>query len=107
MENMEKNEEATPKMITVEQANEQVQKVIDKANEQIGQMASQIEMLNSMLKDKTVEQMFKVLEYSQFFTTDFVTNCSEVLEKFLTRVAINPPVEDQPTEKNKEEIKEE
>ena len=107
MENKEKNEEKTPQMISVDQANEQLQKVINKANEQISQMAKQIEMLDSMLKDKTVEQLFKVLEYSQFFTSDFVTNCSEVLEKFLTRIAINPPVEEQTAEETKEETKKE
>lgn len=107
MEEKKKKEEVTPKMITVDQANEQLQKVIDKANEQLSQMAKQLEILDGMLKDKTVEQIFKVLEYSQFFTSDFVTNCSEVLEKYLTRVAINPPAEELSTEDSKEKNKEE
>ena len=80
-----------PKMISVEQANAQMQNVLQQANTKLQQMSMQVQQLDALLRDRTVEHLFKVVENSQYFTGEFVGKCTEALEKYLTQVALNTP----------------
>lgn len=81
------------KMISVEEANEQMKALMTQANQRMQQLAIQVQNLDSMLRDKTIENLFKVLEYSHNFSSDFVTECVNVLEKYLAKIAFETPEE--------------
>lgn len=80
-----------PKMISVEQANSQMQNVIQQANTRMQQLVAQNQQLDAMLRDRTVDNLFKVIEYSQHFNSEFVVKCVTALESFITQVALTEP----------------
>lgn len=87
------------KMIPVSQANQQVQTIIKQATSKIQELSTQMQQLELMLRDKTTDHLFKVLEYSQHFDDEFVSQCTEVIKDYLVHVAF-------PKEDNQEEVKE-
>lgn len=87
---------SAPKMISVDEANAQMKTLMGQANQRIQQLAIQLQNYESMLKDKTIENLFKVLEYSHNFKEEFVEKCAGVIEQYLTKVAIETPAEQQP-----------
>ena len=82
---------AEPKMISVEQANAQMQNVLQQANTRMQQLMAQNQQLDAMLRDRTVDHLFKVIEYSEQFSTEFVVKCVTALESFITQVALTEP----------------
>ena len=95
MANKEKNQKvpanAAPKMIPVEQANAQMQGVVKQANQKIQQLAVQLNNVEGMLRDKTMEHLFKVVEYEHKFDPKFVDKCTQVIEQYLTKMALQEP----------------
>lgn len=79
------------KMISVEQANAQMQNVLQQANARMQQLMAQNQQLDAMLRDRTVDHLFKVIEYSEQFNTEFVVKCVTALESFITQVALTEP----------------
>ena len=92
-----------PKMISVDEANTQMKALMTQANQKMQQLAIQVQNLDSMLRDKTIENLFKVLEYAHHFTGEFVDNCAKVITDYLTKVAIETPSEEQSTKQNASE----
>jgi hypothetical protein len=88
------------KMISVEQANAQMQNVLQQYNAKMQQMNIQMQQMDAMLRDRTVDHLFKVVEYSEQFSAEFVVKCVTALESFLTQVALTEPEK----EVDKEEI---
>lgn len=91
---------AEPKMISVEQANAQMQNVLQQANTRMQQLMAQNQQLDAMLRDRTVDHLFKVVEYSEQFSAEFVVKCVTALESFITQVALTEPEK----EADKEEV---
>jgi hypothetical protein len=79
------------KMISVEQANAQMQNVLQQANSKMQQLAAHSQQLEAMLRDRTVEFLFKVVEHDTQFTSEFVVKCVEAIESYLTQVALTEP----------------
>ena len=90
---------AETKMISVEQANAQMQNVLQQANTRMQQLMAQNQQLDALLRDRTVDHLFKVVKYAEQFSTEFVVKCVTALESFITQVAL--------TEPEKETVKEE
>jgi hypothetical protein len=86
--NAKKNE---VKMISVEEANTQMQSVFQQAQARIQQLTTSVQQLDAMLRDKTIDNLFKVLEYKASFEEDFVVKCTNVIQKYLTQVALTEP----------------
>lgn len=82
---------AETKMISVEQANAQMQNVLQQANTRMQQLMAQNQQLDAMLRDRTVDHLFKVVEYSEQFNPEFVVKCVTALESFITQVALTEP----------------
>lgn len=82
---------AETKMISVEQANAQMQNVLQQANTRMQQLVAQNQQLDAMLRDRTVDHLFKVVEYAEQFSAEFVVKCITALEGFLTQVALTEP----------------
>lgn len=91
---------AEPKMISVEQANAQMQNVLQQANSRMQQLVAQNQQLEAMLRDRTVDHLFKVVEYAEQFNPEFVVGCITALESFITQVALTKPEK----EVDKEEV---
>ena len=87
------------KMISVEQANAQMQNFMQQANTKIQQITAHAQQLDAMLRDKTVEHLFKVVEYAEHFNTEFVVKCISALESYITSIALT-----EPEKESKEEI---
>ena len=51
------------KMISVEQANAQMQNVLQQANTKMQQLVSQAQQLDAMLRDKTLDHLFNVIKF--------------------------------------------
>ena len=79
------------KMVSVEQANAQMQNVLQQYNARMQQMTSQIQQLDAMLRDKTLEHLFNVVKYSNMFNNDFVLKCTDTIEHYLSQVAFSEP----------------
>lgn len=97
-----KEEKNSPKMISVEEAQAQLQAVVKQAQGRMQQMGMQINNLESMLRDKTIDNLFKVLEYSHNFNTEFVEKCASVIESYLTKMALEEPKAPEAEEKKEE-----
>ena len=82
---------AETKMISVEQANAQMQNVLQQANTKMQHLIAQNQQLDAMLRDRTVDHLFKVVEYAEQFNTEFVVKCVTALESFITQVALTEP----------------
>ena len=82
---------AEPKMISVEQANAQMQNFMQQANTKIQQITAHAQQLDAMLRDKTVEHLFKVVEYAEHFNTEFVVKCISALESYITSIVLTEP----------------
>jgi len=82
---------AETKMISVEQANAQMQNVLQQANTRMQQLMAQNQQLDAMLRDRTVDHLFKVVEYAEQFNSEFVVKCITALESFITQVALTEP----------------
>ena len=91
---------AETKMISVEQANAQMQNVLQQANTRMQQLVAQNQQLDAMLRDRTVDHLFKVVEYAEQFNSEFVVKCVAALESFITQVALTDPEK----EVDKEEV---
>lgn len=101
MEEIKKNDAATiaaenqTQMISVEQASNQMQELAKQANAKLQQLGIHAQQLESMLRDKTVDYLFKVIKYSHHFESEFVIKCIAVIENYLTQTALTEPkVED-------------
>lgn len=84
----------SPKMISVEQASAQVQQVVKQANAKITQLATQVQQLETLLRDHTIDNMFKVIEYSHHFEPEFVDKCVNALTDYLTQMALTESKEE-------------
>lgn len=82
---------AETKMISVEQANAQMQNVLQQANTKMQHLIAQNQQLDAMLRDRTVDHLFKVVEYAKQFNSEFVVKCVTALESFITQVALTEP----------------
>lgn len=96
----------SPKMVSVDEANAQMQKIVDQANGKIQQLVAQLDTFESLLRDKTMEQLFKVLEYGHLFNSEFVDDCTNMIKKYLTKTALEEPKEEEEVPAA-EEVKEE
>lgn len=85
------------KMISVEQANVQMQNVLQQANTKMQQLLSQAQQLDAMLRDKTLDHLFNVIKHFHMFKEDFVAKCSDAIEKYLTQVALTEPEKEEVT----------
>ena len=83
------------KMISVEQANAQMQNVLQQYNNKFQQLAAQMQQLDAMLKDKTLDHLFNVIKHFHMFKEDFVAKCSDAIEKYLTQVALTEQEQDE------------
>lgn len=97
MKKSEPVKENAPKMVPVEKANEQVQAVVRQANAKIQQMAEKIASLEEMMRDKTVDYLFKIIENATFFKPSFVDKCTAMLELYITKTALEDPTAQEPT----------
>lgn len=79
------------KMISVEQANAQMQNVLQQYSARMQQMNSQVQQLDAMLRDRTLDHLFNVVKYSSMFNSDFVLKCTDTIEHYLTQVAFTEP----------------
>jgi hypothetical protein len=96
MEETKKTEEIKEvQMISVEQANAQMQHVLTQANTKIQQLATHTQHLEEMLRDRTLEYLFKVFKYSHMFNNDFIIKCTDAVEKYLTQVALTEPTQEE------------
>lgn len=100
-----KNLQETPnveEMISVAEANKQIQNVITEANNKLRQLAVQVQQLDAMVKDKVIEQMIEVIKHAHMFNQEFVDKCVETVEKYLSSV-ITPTETETPVEEEKAE----
>lgn len=88
MEEVKEMKERAEEMISVEQANAQIQNIVKQANERISQLAAQLQNVESLLRDKVVEHLFHVIKYSHYFETEFVDNCASAITKYLVQTAL-------------------
>lgn len=79
------------KMISVEQANAQMQNVLQQYNAKMQQMNIQMQQMDAMLRDRTLEHLFNVVKYSSMFNSDFVLKCTDTIEQYLAQVAFTEP----------------
>ena len=93
---------AAPKMISVEQANAQMQGVIKQANQKIQQIAMQLQNVEGMLRDKTIDHLFKVVEYAHQFEPAFVEKCAGAITEYLTKMALEQPAQPENAPENPE-----
>ncbi len=80
-------------MISAEEADNKVQSIIKQAAAQINQFRDQAQQLESLLRDKTTDHLFQVLQYSDHFDAVFVERCAKALEMYLTSIALSTPEE--------------
>lgn len=83
----EENKEITPLMN--EQYLQGLQAAVQQANVRLQQLMEQNRQLEQFLRDKTVDQMFKVLEYMSYFDSDFVTKCADTITTYISNVAFS------------------
>lgn len=83
------------KMVSVEQANAQMQSVVQQYNNKLQQIATQAQQLDAMLRDKTLDHLFNVIKHFHMFKEDFVSKCSDAIEKYLTQVALTEPEQEE------------
>lgn len=93
---MEENKKNEVKMISVEQANSQIQKIMEQAQQQMQKLAGQCKQLEDMLRDRTIDHMFKVLKYSGMFDLEFVDKCATTISEYITHVALEDPTKQEP-----------
>lgn len=79
------------KMISVEEANAQMQNVLNQANARIQQITAQVHQLDAMLRDRTVDQLFQVIKYAHYFEDEFVQKSISAIQNFLTQIALTEP----------------
>ena len=89
MEEVKENVAEKPKMISAEEADNRVQSIIKQAAAQINQLRDQAQQLESILRDKTTDHLFQVLQYSNHFDAVFVEKCAKALEMYLTSIALS------------------
>lgn len=105
MEEIKKNEgsavaeEKEVKMIPVEEVNKQMQELAKQANVKLQQLGAHAQQVEAMLRDRTIDYLFKVVKYSQHFNAEFVYKCVSVIENYLTQAALTEP---KPEEENTE-----
>jgi len=92
-----------PKMISVVEADAQMQKVYQQARAQIQQVAARCNELEAMLRDKTVENLFSVLKYSVHFDEHFVAKTASTIEEYITKIAFAQEEPAQESEKKEAE----
>jgi len=90
---VEKKQEA-PKAIEVEK----VQAMVEQYNTNIQKAAQEIQRLNQLLADRTLDYFFKVIEHSDVFDPEFVKYATSVITQALT-----PKAPEENTEENTEE----
>lgn len=95
-----KKTKESPKMISAEQAEAQIQGVLKEANSKLQQLAMQCRQFEDMLRDKTMDYLFNVLKYEVHFTPEFVEKCSDAISAYLTSM-ITAPEEQTPAELEK------
>lgn len=83
------------KMVSVEQANAQMQSVVQQYNSKLQQLVAQVQQLDSMLRDRTIDHLFSVIKHSAYFDSNFVSECANAIEKYLTQVALAEPEQPQ------------
>lgn len=86
------------KMVSVEQVNAQMQSVVQQYNGKLQQLAAQVQQLDSMLRDRTIDHLFSVIKHSTHFDSNFVSECANAIEKYLTHVALTDPEQQQVTD---------
>ena len=97
MEEFKKNEgsaiaeEKEVQMISVEEANKQMQELAKQANVKLQQLGAHAQQIEAMLRDRTIDYLFKVVEYSNHFNPEFVCKCTSVIEDYLTQTALTEP----------------
>lgn len=86
----------------MEETNKKKQLSYEELKDVAGQLSQQNQQLNMMLQQanmtnvfKRLDYLFKVLEFKECFTSDFVIKRSEEIEDLLT-----PPEEEEETETN-------
>lgn len=84
-------EEKEVQMISVEEVNKQMQELAKQANVKLQQLGAHAQQLESMLRDRTVDYLFKVVKYSHHFESEFVIKCITVIENYLTQAALTEP----------------
>lgn len=98
----EENEEITPLMN--EQYLQGLQAAVQQANVRLQQLMEQNRQLEQFLRDKTVDQMFKVLEYMSYFDSDFVTKCADTITTYISNVAFSAGEEQAQEPETKEDV---
>ena len=83
------------KMVSVEQANAQMQSVVQQYNSKLQQLVAQVQQLDSMLRDRTIDHLFSVIKHSAYFDSNFVSECANAIEKYLTQEALAEPEQPQ------------
>lgn len=84
-------EEKEVQMISVEEANKQMQELAKQANGKLQQLVAHAQQIEAMLRDRTIDYLFKVVKYSQHFNSEFVYKCISVIENYLTQTALTEP----------------
>jgi len=92
--NVEKKQEA-PKTIELEK----VQTMVEQYNTNMQRAAQEIQRLNQLLADRTLDYFFKVIEHKEVFDPEFVKYATSVITQALTPKA--------PEENTKENVEEE
>lgn len=77
-----KETEKTPEITTVPV--EKVKAFIEEVNTKLYRAFQENERLRQLLADKTLDYMFKVLDYKDVFPADFIDNTKESLQEALT-----------------------
>jgi len=72
---------------------EQLENIAHQLSEQNKQMYMQLQQMNTTNLFKRLDYLFKVLEYSAFFSKEFIENCTQEIENMITI-----PKEDEKTE---------
>jgi hypothetical protein len=65
-----------------------MQALVAQLQPKIQQLTHQVQQLDAMLRDKTLEHLFNVFKYQSLFSEEFVVKCTKVVENYLTQVAL-------------------
>lgn len=98
MEEKKVNGDNQPKMIPLEEANAQVQNIIQQATARLKEVQGQLQQMDQMLRDKTLEHLFDVIKYASYFELSFVDECVKAITDYLHAILNNKPEESDKTD---------
>lgn len=81
---MEENTQKVEAMESKKMSYEELENVARQLSEQTRQLYAKLQEMNMVNMFKRLDYLFKVVEFSDMFNTEFVTNCTQEIQDLLT-----------------------